>query len=979
MILLALAVCASEGSGGRNPARTGASVNIVPGVVLLKVRPGVQVSMGTLAKGAAGLTGRLADLKVARIDLAFPGVARSDLSRIYRLSVSLTEDPLALARQLARDPSVEYAEPKYLHVQRDTPNDPGLTNQSSAFTMMNAFNGWSIAKGSKTVVIADVDGGTYWQHEDLSPNLWINSAEDLNKNGRYDPGLPPGGDEDGVDQDDNGFVDDVIGWNFNLSSGNPNAPPSQPGNFYHGTATASHFGAATNNGVGMAGSSWNCSLMPICAAARSGDNLIEFGYEGIVYAFRNGASVINCSWGRTGGFSRFEQDIINAASAAGALVVTAAGNDDSDNDYTPNYPANYQNLLAVGATQSTSDTKAQFSNYGVSIPVFAPGENIWSAFPNGGYGNGGSGTSYSSPLVAGLAGIVKSLHPAWTPQQIAAQIRVTADSIDLLQNNALYSGKLGKGRVNFARALSESRPAIDIVGSTLLTPSGSELFLTGDTIRLSVTAKNVLFSSAQNIRFSCAPETPDLVVLQGSATVATLSAGQQAQIPAFLFRVRSLTTSKTVVLKLEWSADGNYRDAAAFRTVVFPTYPEWLKQNNPASASLFSVKSVSHDVGWAAGGNEAGTAPVVVRTTNSGQTWTDVTGNMPGRDLYCVDAVDSQRAWVGTQVGEIYATINGGTTWTHQTYPSPQSPFIDAIHFFDPLNGLALGDPPVGSGTFVVLKTTNGGSTWSHLPSEPSGPAGEAGWNNSFSWTDPLHGWFGTNISRIWRTTDGGSSWTFAPTPSSSSIGVSFGTPTQGIAIHTDGVIARSDNGGQSWTRATSPAADPLVSVSHAPGTKSAWTATAAQMYSTSDNGQTWWVQSAYPFAGGVTNLSFSDTLNGWAVTRDGEILRFSKSPVIIRPVPDTYLLEQNYPNPFNGKTLIKFTIPRESRVMLEVYSVLGQKVTTLFDGDCLPETYSATLDSKGLASGVYFYRLRADDIEKGSTQLIVKKLVILR
>ena len=963
--------------------------DIVSGILYVKVKAGVLLSTGALSRTMEGLAGRLSAASVTRVDRAFPHAplpkvpldapGRPDLSRIYRVSIPAPLDPELLARRISRDPSVEYAEPKYLQKIFDVPNDPGVSSQLAVFSRMNVFAGWTVTHGTRLVPIAVVDGGTYWQHEDLLQNIWVNPAEDLNNNGRFDKGPPPAGDEDGIDQDGNGYADDVIGWNFNTGGNDPVSPPLQPDNFAHGTATASHFGAVTNNAVGMAGTGWNCALMPVCAAARSGDNLIGYGYEGIEYAFRNGARVINCSWGRSGSFSHFEQEVIQAATDAGALVVAAAGNDNTDIDYSREYPASYRNVLSVGASSSSSDAKTGFSNYGASVDVFAPGNNIWSAFTNGGYGDGGSGTSYSSPLVAGLAGLVASLHPGWSPDQIGMQIRVTADPVDAIPANAGLEGKLGRGRVNFARALTESWPGLMVVTDSLYTPSGSDLFLQGDTVVLSVSVRNILSTAASNLRFTCAPETADLDVLQGTAAVPNLSSGEMVVLPAFRFRVKALSASSVVVLRLGWSADGGYADAAAFRLLVFPSPPAWLRQDSPALVSLFSVKAVSAATGWAAGGDGQATQPVVIRTADSGKTWQEVTGNLADCDVYCIDAVDDMQAWVGTAAGELFSTANGGTTWTRQSYPAPVSPFMNGVKFINRLTGYAMGDPPAGSSRFVVLKTTDGGTTWAHTPSEPVGIAGEAGWNNSFWWTDAQHGWIGTNSSKVWRTTDGGATWSSGNTGSAWSVGVAFGGADTGIAVHYDGVIARTVDGGATWRRVTSPVSDGLVGVSYAPGAEYAWTGTATELLFSKDNGAVWSMQETFPFEGAISHLSFADTASGWAVTRDGEILRYMRARPYVRPGPVTYELKQNFPNPFNGRTTIEFSLPRRSRVRVEVFTVLGQKVATLVDEERLPSSYRVEFHAGGFASGVYLCRMRVEDLEQGGEGNQVIKLLYLR
>lgn len=907
-----------------------------------------------------------------------------DLTKIYIAAFPSTLDPTFVARRLGRLPGVEYAEPKYYQHTLDTPNDPLLVYQAAAFTRLNAFNGWSLGKGSHSVPIAAVDGGTYWKHEDLKPNLWINSAEDINHDGIFEQGPPPQGDEDGIDQDGNGFVDDVIGWNFALGTNDPSGLPSQPGNSSHGTAVSSHFGAVTNNDTGMAGTSWNCSLMPICAASNVTDNFIEFGYEGIEYAARMGARVINCSWGRAGGASKFEEEVIDAASAGGALIVAAAGNEADNNDYLPHYPSSYRNVLGVGATNSSDDVLASFSNYGITVPVYAPGVSIFSALTNGGYGSGGSGTSFSSPLVAGLAGILFASHPSWTPQQVAAQIRITADAIDALPGNSAEAGMLGRGRVNFARALSETHPMLEVSSVTMLTPEGKDIFIRGDSVLVHVRVQNVLFTQANGVSFTLSSQNPELQILSGTAVVGSIAPGQIVEIPAFVSQVSSTAEARTVVLKLAWVSNGSETDATAFRAFVYPSEPTWLPQVAPTALSLFSVRAVDRNVAWVCGGSGTGSDAVVLRTSDGGTVWTDATSNLPHSDLFCIEAVDRERAWVGTGGGQIYATTDGGQTWVAQHYGGAQSPFIDGVWFFDAASGYVLGDPPAGSTQFVLLRTTNGGSTWDHLAGEPVGGSGEAGWNNSFWWSDPRHGWFGTNASHIWRTADGGATWQSAPSGGASSFALTFPDSLTGVAGHGDGAVGRSTDGGLTWSQVAFPSTDAVTSLASVPGQPLIWASTAPSAFRSSDAGAHWAPQLVAPFTGGLNHLSFADTSRGWAVTGNGEILRYS--PVDTgaggreTPLPSAYLLAQNYPNPFNTSTVIEYAIPPAApgedqvpAVRLAVYDILGREVAALVQARIVPGSYDVRFYAGGLASGVYLYRLTARKYAETRKMILLK------
>ncbi len=995
-LLLAVLSCASLGGAKpqtKQPRLFDARDEVIPGVVVIKFKQGVEVLDGErFSTSSSTLNQALSGEGIVSLERTFkyihPETASRlaegyvDLSRVYYGSISSVADPRFTASRLNNLEEIEYAEPKFMHYINDVPNDPLLASQNNAFNRMNAFNGWTIAKGSASVPIAVVDGGTYWQHEDLTPNMRAKQSEDVNSNGRFDLGAPPAGDEDGIDQDGNGLVDDVIGWNFANNTNNPRGLTSTPNSAAHGTATASHFGARANNSIGMAGSSWNCGIIGVCAASATSDNGIAYGFEGIAYAYASGAKIINCSWGRTGGYSLFEQDVINAATQAGALVVCAAGNGTNNNgtgklnDAIPDYPPSYRNVLAVGATSSTSDTRASFSNYGRTVPVYAPGTSIYSAFNGGGYGNGGDGTSYSSPLVAGLAGIVRSLHPTWTPRQVALQIKTTCDSID--GSNLSLAGNLGRGRVNFARALSESHPGIEIKNAVMRTPGGRSLFLQNDTIVLTLTVQNILFAPANNLTFSATSSDASVSVLQGTASGGNIAAGQETTLPALRFRVGSLTAARDVVIRLDWVSNTNDRDSWAYKITVFPTTPQWEAQTSPTSLILYSVKAVNRNVVWVCGGSGTATAPVVIRSVNGGGAWTAVTGNIAGQDLYCMSATDENRAWVGTGSGRIYGTTNGGASWVLQTYPGTQSPFINAIWMFSNGTGFAMGDPP-GTGRFVVLKTTNFGATWAHTASEPVGATSEAGWNNSLAMTDQNNMWFGTNASRVWRTTDGGGSWSSASSGNTNSYAIAFKDNLNGVVGHSTGTIRVTTNGGTSWTAATSPTTTPVSGLAHVSGSNFAWLVAGASAFRSTSNGSTWAGQALYPFAGTLSHVSLADTGMGWTVSSGGEILRYNPSGLtgvnekqggnIVRE----FHLDQNYPNPFNPTTTITFTIANAGLTTLRVYDLLGRQVATVLNEELPAGTYQRTFLATNLSSGVYVYRLQANQFVSEKRMVLIK------
>lgn len=909
----------SSGSTGRihpswvNP--DGSRPQVVPGVLMVKFRtPSLPAKVsGTAALDVAVRFGGVAvEPAVEHMSERLRTASSGLLDNVFKVTLASGVDEYDAAMQLNSQPEVEYAEPKFMRYLDYIPADPLYAGgapgpQTTYLNRIKAAQAWDIVRAdsssggliprSQRVIIATVDGGTMWSHQDLVGNLWINTQEDVNGNGMFDNSAFPAGDLDGLDQDGNGFIDDVIGWNFTNNNPNPRGNSNTPQSSDHGTATASYFGASTNNGLGMAGVAFNCQLMSVGTASAISDNGIAYGYEGIVYAAENGAAVINCSWGGTG-YSQYEQDVITSVTAMGSLVVGAAGNAGVWNDITQHYPSGYRGVLAVGSIQKSTDVKSSFSNYGTTVPVYAPGENVVSCVdqdPGTTYQSSGwSGTSMSAPHAAGLAGLLKTYHPDWTPDQIRAQIRVTSDSID--GSNAGISGKVGHGRINFLRALTESHPGLELVQFSALTPRGeSVIFLAGDTINVSAAFKNVLFAAASNFTVTVTTTDASVSVVQNPNVIAAVNPGEQVALSPIVLKVSgSLATAKNVFVKLSMSSNGGAdKDAVGFTISVFPSLPNWSLQSSPVS-SFLSVKAVHADVVWA-GGNGGS----VARTTDGGENWLDVSSATISGDIYNISAVDANTAFVTTTPSSttyIYRTTDGGATWS-QVF-SQASGFIDAIHMFDATSGIALGDP-VG-GKWTVLRTTDGGASWYRIATEPNQQATEAGWNNSL-WvigTDLI--WFGTNASRIYRSTNGGANWSSATTTSANSYTVTFADANNGLAGFA-GTINRTTNGGANWFAAAPPASSGNIMVTSAPNTTYFWHSDGANNMRRSVLGGatgTWQTQSLPPITGVVSFMSFVDSTTGWAVTESGEIMKigtYSAAPVITSAADTTATVNSLY------------------------------------------------------------------------------------
>ena len=416
------------------------------GVINLKIKPEFRSSCFENSIEIPHLISEFESLGFKEVVRKFPSVQAptslfneqgqklADISLIYKLTVPVETDIIALAKKLSEMTWIEYAEPQFVSSSHYVPNDGQLNAvMPYHYDNINAYEAWDITLGDTNVVIGITETAIYNLHPDFVGNIKYN----------YDD--PIGNGDDDLDT----YIDNYAGWDM-VDNDND---PFRNGEI-HGDAVSGIAAATADNSIGFAGIGFKCKFLPVKVAGST--PTITHGYEGITYCVEQGCSIVNCSWGNKT-FSQVAQDVVTWAAVNNDVVLVAsAGNEDSEDMY---YPASYNYVLSVTGVDP-SDVFEQGANTfsrNDSVDVSAPGIDIFTtAYLSGTvyYQPPQGGTSMAAPIVSGIAGLVRSQFPCFNAAQVIEKIKSSADPIDGLALNIPYAGLIGTGRVNAEAAVT---------------------------------------------------------------------------------------------------------------------------------------------------------------------------------------------------------------------------------------------------------------------------------------------------------------------------------------------------------------------------------------------------------------------------------------------------------------------------------------------------------------------------------------------
>jgi len=920
--------------------------------VIIKVLPGVAAAAAGTRTGIPSVDEVLSRISAVRIEPMFPSqvthrsTSSVDLSRFIVVFYASPVDPFSVAKELSQLPEVHYAEPWFIYPISYDPNDPSYGSQYG-LTKIQAAAAWDLTQGDTTVVIGIVDSGVQLGHPDLAPNIWHNQGE------MGLDGLGQDKTTNGVDDDANGYVDDWRGWDFGGADYTNIVPDNNPnptgGNNAHGTHVSGIASAATDNGIGVAGTAFHCRLLAVKTSADNdtrgpgGTAYIIGGTQGIAYAAAMGAEVMNLSWGGGGG-SQVEQDIVTWANDQGTTIVAAAGNDNSN---APHYPSAYEGVISVAAT-GPSDVRSSYSNYGSTVDVAAPGDAVYSTYYPSTYANL-TGTSMASPHTAGAAALVKAMNPGFTARQVGERIRVTSDNINGI--NPGYTDLIGKGRVNVYRALTEDPPSLraqDLVMSDSAGGNNNGNPEPNETIDLTFTFTNYLAPTV-NASVTLTETSAYLTVVNGDFTVGALGTLESTRNDATPFQVSiagNVPAGHIASLKLLIN-DGSYTDYQWFTLVINPTFQ-------------------SHDIN-----------DVHVTMTNNGRIgYNDYPNNTQGIGvLYpstSLNHIFEGGLIIGTSATRLVDDVRDNSQQTQdndflaRTIYQLETPGSisnqDGYTWFS--DSSAPGTNKIGlrvdqsTYAFTAVDDSDFVLTRYEITNLTATEITDLYFGQFYDWDI---GNYSTNMTGFDAGRDLAYAWD-ANTPTAPYLGVrAFDGAASMRGLVNSGVTMERSNKWEWISGGTG-----MSSV----GPGDIFFVIASGPFSINP-GET--ARLGFGLVGGADLETLQEHADAAEVRWQEVITLVGIEPIASGEIPVRFDLAQNYPNPFNPATSIQYALPEGSFVSLRVFDLLGQEVATLVSDYQSAGTYEVRFNAEGLPSGMYLYRITAGRFSES------KKLLLLR
>lgn len=875
-----------------------------------------------------------------------------DLSLLYEVIYSNGISIEKAINKIISTGMVAYAEPRYVYATHGiansvreidealaafNPNDPSI-GQQYFIGRIKCPDAWGInattARGDTNVVIGIVDTGTDIDHPDLKSKIKYNYKDPVNN----------------VDDDNDGYIDNFRGWDVSDKDNNPNVDNA---NNVHGSHVSGCAAAATNNGAGVASPGFNCKFLPVKSSKASTTGVIDNGYEGIIYAADHGCQIINNSWGGPAG-GQFGQDAITYATInKQCLVVASAGNDSKEQT---NYPAAYNYVLSVAATTST-DAKSSFSTFAYSVDVCSPGGGIYSTVYNNTY-TSMDGTSMAGPICAGAAGIVKSFFPSYTGLQVGEQLKVTADNIYAVGSNSSYKDKLGTGRINLYRALTESSPSVKMSPITII-DGNDNVFIAGDTLLITGKFVNYL-AAASNVTATLSSTNTDVTILNPALNVgslATLATFDVNKSNAYKVLIKSsASTNEKVLFKIN-CADGAYSGDQYFSVTVNVDYIN-IDINDVASTNTSRGR-----IGYNASDIAAGGLGFVYNDTSS---LTYEAGLM-----------------IGVSSSKVSDNVRGSGTTGDVDFVSTQA-VKERI--------------PALKSEFETFGVFNDNGASSKIGVQVK--------HNTYAWTTAgdrkyiifeyiIKNVSGASISNLyagilsdWDITERTAGNNKAATNSGNKLGYAYSAVDPklyaGIRLLTKGPFLHYAIDNVAGGGGGVDIQDKTNQFSTGEKYTTLSTNRAAAGEAAATGGDILSVVSSGPFTianNDTVKVAFAilagNDLNELITSSQNAQIKYDNVVTDISTafaVNSEFVLKQNYPNPVNdAKTIIEFNIPEKAQAELALYNSIGQKIKTVFNSQLNAGTHQWNVDVSELNNGLYFYELKAGN-QKATMKMIIQK-----